>query len=640
MTPRALDRLVKICLAKDPEDRWQTARDVGLQLREIERDREHPETVTVRPVRSKVSRALPWAAALVALGIGAVLGRAALPKTAPPEVVRSTLLPPPNTEFHFLDANSGTPAVSPDGKRIAFSARNAYDQVMLWVRPLDSLDSFMIPGTGDATFPFWSPDGRSLGFFAARKLKIVQASASAPPPVPLADVVEGRGGAWGPDGTILYSPGQQAPIFRVPASGGSATPATSAQEGETHRWPVFLPDGRRFLYTARVRPRNESALYAGSLDTKERREILREDTDAVYSPPGYLLFHRSGRLMAAPFDAERAEMRGEPFELVDGIDYFPPTVKSVFSATENVLTYSPASDARLTRLAWFDRAGREVGNVGTTGMYVSPRLSPDGGRLAVSVIEQLSVAPKIWLFDARLGTGTRSTRAATSPDLNPVFSPDGARIFFSRIQQGVWNVFVTSAGGEDESETLLPPSSPRWPNDVTSDGQFLLYREFSTTTRGDLKILPLSGERKPRDFVATGFDEDQGAFSPDGRRVAYVSDESGRKEVFVATFPDPTERLRISPDGGTQPRWSRDGRELYYVSGGRTIMAAAFDVGMRPAEPPRRLFDVPIHTAFRSFVPFKYDVAPDGRFLIVVRASQEPPPPLVLVLNWQAGLKK
>jgi serine/threonine protein kinase len=640
LTPTSLDRLVRTCLAKDPEDRWQTARDVTRQLREIGRERERPETVTaIPPVRTKASRMLPWAAAVLALGIGALLGRSGLSKKAPrPEVVRSLLLPPPNTEFHFVDANSGTPAVSPDGKRIAFSARDPDDQILLWVRPLDSLDAFSIRGSSGATFPFWSPDGRSLGFFAQGKLKVVEASASAPP-VALADVEEARGGSWAADGTILFSKGYQLPILRVPASGGSPTPVTELKSRELHRFPAFLPDGRHFLYNVRIQGEEHAVIYVRSLDSRDERVVIREHSDVLYVPPGYLLFRRGGRLMAVRFDADRLEVVGDPVELVERIDYFAATGRTAFGASERALVYSPSSDARLSRLAWFDRTGREVGGIASTGMYVSPRLSPDGRQLAVAVMEQLAVPPDIWLFDTRLGTGTRSPMLF--PDLNPVFSSDAKRIFFGNTGEGKWNIFVRDASGAGEPTSLMPPTHPRWAHDVSPDGTVLLYQELSAATRGDLKVISLSGEPRPRDFIASPFDDDEGVFSPDGRRVAYVSDESGRKEVFVASFPDPSQRIRVSSDGGGQPRWSRDGRELFYVSKRETMMATPFDPSSGvPTAPPARLFDAPISYAFGSHVPFKYDVAPDGRFLIIVRASKAPPPPLVLVLNWQAALKR
>jgi Tol biopolymer transport system component len=642
LTPTALGRVVRTCLAKDPDDRWQTARDVGLQLSGIQQDRSaaFPPEEGVRARRGLWPLLLAVSAA--ALVAGAFVGRAVLPRAAAPRSgpVRSLILPPPETEFYFFDANNGAPAVSPDGTRIAFSALNPDDQMHLWVRPLDSLESFAIPGTLGATFPFWSPDGRSLGFFAEGKLKAVQASASASPPLLLADTTEAKGGTWAADGTILFSPGGRGiPILRVSASGGKPEPVTRASPGDLHRWPTFLPDGRRFLYTARV-GQGQSVVYVASLGSTERREILREHSDTVYSPPGYLLFHRSGRLMVGRMDPDRGELEGEPVELVEGVEFFPPTGKAIFSASENVLAYAPRTDARLSRLSWFDRTGKEVGRIGAPGTYISPRLSPDGRQLAVSVVEQLANPPDIWLFDTRLNTGTRSTRPEAFAELNPVFSADGLRIFFSSNRARHWNIFEMLSSGSGETELEFATEASRWPNDVSPDGRFLLYREFSSVSRGDLKLLPLVGEPRPRDFIVTSFDEDQGSFSPDGRRVAYVSDESGRKEIFVAKFADPAQRRRVSSDGGIQPRWSRDGRELFYVDG-RTIMSVPFEPAEDvPSGPPRRLFDVPIHVIFRTFAPFKYDVTADGRFLFVVRASDAPPPPLVIVTNWQSGLKK
>jgi eukaryotic-like serine/threonine-protein kinase len=638
LTPASLDRLVRTCLAKDPEDRWQTARDVARQLREIEKEPAHVEAGPASgPTRSR-SWAVPWALTLIALALAALSGRTMLRKSPQPSVTRSFLLPSPNTEFNFVDANSGTPAVSPDGTRVAFSARDPDEQVLLWVRPLDSLDAFSIRGSSGATFPFWSYDGRSLGFFAQGKLKVVEASASALP-VALADVEEARGGTWSPNGTIVFSKGYGLPLMRVPASGGSAAPVTEVRGRELHRFPAFLPDGRHFLWNVRVQGEEDAVIYAGSLDSKTRREIMREHTDVAYVPPGYLLFRRGGRLMAVRFDADRLTVAGDPVELVERIDYFAATGRTSFGASQSVLVYAPSSDARMSRLAWFDRTGREVGGIASPGMYVSPRLSPDGRQLAVAAMEQGAVPPDIWLFDTRLGTGTRSPMPF--PDVNPVFSRDAKRIFFGNTGEGKWNIFVRDVSGAGKPTSILPPTLPRWACDVSPDGSVLLYQELSAATRGDLKVVSLSGEPRPRAYIASSFDEDEGSFSPDGRRVAYVSDESGRKEVFVASFPDPSQRIRVSSDGGTQPRWSRDGRELYFVSKGETMMAAPFEPSSGvPTAPPKRLFDVPISYSFRSHVPLRYDVAPDGRFLIIVRASKTPQPPLVLVLNWQAGLEK
>jgi Tol biopolymer transport system component len=342
--------------------------------------------------------------------------------------------------------------------------------------------------------------------------------------------------------------------------------------------------------------------------------------------------------VAARFDAKRLATVGDPLELVDDVDYFPPTGRTTFGVSPNVLAYAKSSDARLSRLAWFDRAGREIGGIAAPGMYSSPRFSPDGRQLAVSVMEQLVIPPDIWLFDTRLGTGTRTS--TLYPDLSAVFSSDGKRIFFGNTSEGKWNIHVRDAAGGSPA-TLLPPTRPRWPRDVSPDGTVLLYEELSAANRGDLKVLSLTGERRTRDFLASPFDEDEGTFSPDGRWVAYVSDESGRKEIFVASFPDPARRIRVSSEGGTQPRWSRDGRELFYLAKSYTMMSAPFDSsGAGPTSTPSPLFDVPISYTFGSHAPLRYDVAPDGRFLVAVRASKDPPPSIVLVLNWQAGLPK
>jgi Tol biopolymer transport system component/predicted Ser/Thr protein kinase len=646
LSPRAFDRVVTTCLAKDPDERWQTARDVALQLEGIRQDR----SATLAPTRAP-RRRLPRAAAALALAaggviVGALVGRSVLPGAAAPpaRVVRSSVLAPLGTQFRFFDANTGL-AVSPDGRRIAFTARDADDRSLLWVRDLDSVEPYVIPGSDEASFPFWSPDGRRLGFFSYGTLKVVEASPSAPPPTSLAPVLEARGGAWAPDGTIVFSPGglpggsRGRPLLKVSSSGGSISEATLARGSETHRWPSFLPDGRHFLYQVRFGAPGKNMIFAGSLDSKDRREILAADTDAVYGS-GYLLFRRNDRLVAAPFDPERLQIRGDPVELVKGIEYFPPTSRSIFSVGANVLSYSPRSEARLSRLAWFDRSGHEISQVGPPGIYVGPRLSSDGRKLAVSVVEQLAVAPDIWVFDTSLGTSVRSTERS-GPDLNPVFSPDGSRIFFAGNQSaGLWGIFETSTSGTGQPKAVLDSPLSTVPTDISSDGRLLLYREFSAATRGDLKVLPLTGERRPFTFLASPFDEDAAMISPDGRWVAYVSEETGRKEVYVATFPQPTRRHRISTEGGTQPRWSRDGRELFFITRSRTIMATPFDsrTSELPAGPAQRLFDVMMHRQFSSNVPYRYDVAPDGRFLIAVRFSDEQPS-LVLVTNWQAGLE-
>jgi Tol biopolymer transport system component len=456
-------------------------------------------------------------------------------------------------------------------------------------------------------------------------------------------VLEARGGSWSPDGTILFCPSNSSPLYRVSSSGGKSLPVTALAQGETnHLWPWFLPDGRRFLYAIRFEQPERNAIFEGSLDSKEKRLLLQAYSNVVYSPPGWLLFRQAGRLVAVPFDPSSLKITGETVELAKGIESFPPTGGSIFSASKDLLAFAPESDLRRSRLVWLDRSGKEVGSLGAPANYVSPRLSPDGRQLAVSITENLAIPPDVWLYDSHLGTGTR---LAHRPRVSvaPVFSPDGSRIVFSSVQRGVFDLFEVEVSHAGTERLLLQSERPKFASDFSPDGRFLLYREFHPETRGDLKFLQLAGDRQPQTFIATSYDEGGGVFSPDGRWVAYTSDESGRNEVHVAAFPDASRRYRVTSGGGSHPRWSRDGRELFYVSG-RSMMSIPIE--RQGADlvfgQGRSLFEKQLQTygATSFFQPSRYDVSADGRFLVLLRASEETPPPLSLVFHWTELLKR
>jgi len=637
MTPPALDRVVRTCLAKDPEERWHSAHDVGLELRWIEHFTESG-TESARPRKS--AQVLPWA--IAALGVLAALAVAAGRRNRPKEVIRVSLPPPPTSSFYFLEANNGRVAISPDGRRLAFSALDAEGTVRLWVRPLDADSPFSIGGTEGAFFPFWSPDGHSLGFFAQGKLKIVEASATGGSPRSIANVLEARGGSWAPDGTILYSPLGSGGLLRVSARGGDPVAVTKLDGDERdHRWPWFLPDGRRFLYEVRFDQTERDAIYVGSLDSNEKRFVMQADSDVVFTPPGFLLFRSGDRLMVSEFDP-RSLRRGEALEIVKGIESFPPTGGSIFSASENLLAFEPRSEARLSRLVWLDRAGREAGTLGAPANYLGPRLARDGRHLAVSIIENFARHPDVWLYEASLGTGTRLTHA-NRVSLMPVFSPDGARVIFSSNRKGAWNLYETDVANPISDRPILESELPKWPCDFTPDGRFLLYREYSSETRGDLKFLSMIGDGKPRTLVATAYDEGPGVFSPDGRWVAYSSDESGRTELHVTAFPDASRHYRVSSGGGSQPRWSPDGRELFYLSGNKMMSAPVerqgddlvFGASQTLFEQRFQTFG---GTAFNATT--RYDVSKDGRIVALLRATEEPPPPLTLVFHWAEAFRR
>jgi Tol biopolymer transport system component len=650
LAPRALDRVVSTCLAKEAEDRWQTARDVALQLEGIRQERSAVEPAAPGAARRRRSAILPWAIAAASVAL-AIFGLTSGLRQggARPQVMRSYLLPPPNTTFHVFGANVSAPALSPDGRRLAFGTLEAEGAYRLWVRELEDLEAYPVPGGEGALFPFWSPDSRSIGFFAKGRLMVVDASRSPPPPRELADVVEARGGTWGEGGTIVYSPGNFTSLMSVPAAGGKPVPATQLDRaaGElSHRWPRFMPDGRRFLYEVRKASADPGApampvgTYVGSLDGREKRLILSEGTSVNYSSPGYLLFRRANTLMTVACDPTSLALQGDPIVLTSGLEGFAATGLSLFTVQKDLLLYSPRMGLNPSRLVWLDRTGKELSTIGPPGRFVHVTLSSDGRAAVVAQIEE-PLPPDLWIYDTTVGRGIRLTRDAAAQVI-PIFSPDG-RIFFSSFSTGPWDLWeMVPQGGGRDMKTLLATQTTKSANDVSPDGRWLIYREFNSGSRGDLKAVSLTGDRQTRAFVATANDESNADFSPDGRWVSYASDESGRKEIYAASFPDPARRFRVSSDGGSQPRWSRDGKELFYVRSGR-LMAAT--VGRQGDDltfgESRPLFLLPLFTLVDPGfdVVTRYDVAPDGRILALLRSGDETLTPLVVVQNWREALK-
>ena len=654
MSPPALDRVVRISLSKDPDDRWQTARDVGLQLQGIRDDRSASQT-GVLPLRGRrrVPGWLPWLAAAAALAVAAVaLTRTPRTSSATLPVLRTYLPPPPNANFHTLGANVGGVALSPDGRRVAFGAHEADGAHRLWIREMDALDPYPVPGAEEAVMPFWSPDSRSIGFFARGKLKVVEASPAPPAPRELADIIEPRGGSWGEDGTIIYAPQNYQGIFRVPAAGGTPAPATEldASNGETsHRWPFFLPGGQRFLYMARspdakspIDVRNE--VFVGTLGSKERRLVIPASlgaTRTIYAPPGLLLFRRNENLMALGFDLERLQISGQPMLVAKDVQGFLATGLSIYSATSDLLVYSTRVTVLPSTLVLIDRSGKVLSTLMSGGLLINLALGADGKTVAVSRVED-PLPPDLWLSEIGVGREIRLTRDSV-PQVAPVFDPAGRRLFFSAISTGPWAIWEMSLPGGKNPKVFLESPTTKTSTDVSPDGRWLMYREYNAGTRGDLKYVALEGDRTPRTYMATGDDETHATFSPDGRWIAYVSDETGRREVYVAGFPDPARRYRVSSAGGMQPRWSRDGKELYFVQADQmmaaTVLPKGEDLAVSQAQP---LFKVYFYTrmnpGFDLVAP--YAVTPDGKFVCFVREGKEASPPLVVVQNWREGLKR
>ena len=642
VSPPALDSLVRTCLAKDPEERWGSAHDVRLQLVRLAEAGPQGGVPALPGARPKARERVWIAVASVLLAATVALSLAYLQRspteTAP---IRFFVFPPEGTSVAPGPAAPQV-AVSPDGRRLAYATVDAAGTQQLWVRPLDSVAAQPLPGTEGAAFPFWSPDSRFIGFFAQGKLKTVDASGG--PPSTVCDASEGQGGTWNRDGVIVFAPSGTTSLARVSAAGGAPTAVTAldtARRETGHLWPQFLPDDRHFLYLAQSQEREQHAIYVGSLDGGEPRRVLSTDVRAGYAPPGYLFFVREGSLMAQSFDASRLELTGEPIRVAEGIAANPfQTGRTTFSSSGNgVLAYRTGTigGVETTRLLWFDRSGKQLGPVGPSGLYASPKLSPDETRLAVYQRAGVAEAGDISLFDLRRGTSSRFTFDPRDDDV-PVWSPDGNRLIFGS-GFGPFDLYQQSASGVGDAELLLQSSADKWPLDWSPDGRFILFQAQDTKTGWDLWLLPMFGDRQPEPLLQTPFAERDGQFSRDGRWIAYSSDESGRREVYVQPFGTTVGKWLVSTSGGSQPMWRRDGRELFYLGADRQLMAVEVRAGTTiETGVPRPLFDVRV-----SAIDFRnhYQPSADGqRFLVASISAEEAAPPITVVVNWPALLRQ
>jgi Tol biopolymer transport system component len=640
--PPALDRMLQQCLDKDPDQRWQSARDLMLELRWIADSPASPSAPAPARPRRRV-----WWAALAAAAALAIAGwtLALLPRSSTPERLEFAVYPPPGANFVF-GINAGGSAISPDGRTLAFVAA-AEGKPQLWVRRLDSVQARMLAGTEWAYYPFWSPDSRWLGFFSEGKLKKieVEARAAAEPQV-LCGAEEGRGGSWNRDGVILFSAGGGGGriIQQVPAAGGKPVPVAvdSAVQDLGKRWPQFLPDGRRFVYLVRAAQPTESAIHLGSLDSSAPASgrLLQAQSNALYATPGYLLFVRGRSLVAQPFDAGSLRIHGDASLIVEQIGYVSPMQVGDFSASANgVLAYGTTA-VPVTQLTWYSREGRPLGRVGPPGPYLVVNLSPDQRTAAVWADDARTGNMNIRLVEVARGVASRLT-SQPSIEVMPVWSPDGKQILFAVGRRGNPNLYLLAASGAGQAEELLPPGETRIPSDWSRDGRMVLYSSLSDRTQWDLWAVPLAGERKPAPFVQTPFNEAEGQFSPSARWVAYRSDESGRPEIYARRFPDAGEKVQISTAGGTQPRWRSDGRELFYLAPDGNLMAVDVREGERlEASEPRALFRTRTPPAGSPTSRTNFAVAADGRFLVNAIAEEAGASPITVVVNWTAGLKR
>ena len=642
--------MVNHCLEKNPEARFHSARDLAFALEAISGSSSvSSQTLTaVVPLAAheQLRKLLPWiltvflALALVIALPFAVLYFRRAPLAEELEILRF-IIPLPEKALTI-----GPPVISPDGHSLVYRLNTEDGKELLWVRPLNSLDAQPLAGTEGGFNPFWSPDSRSIGFFAAGKLRRVDLSGGAPQA--LCDAPSNPSGTWSRDGVIIFSRGIADGLYRVPAAGGTPVRITEVDASRNeldHAWPYFLPDGRHFLYLARNAQPENSAIYVGALDAKETKRLLQIHSSVAYSPPGYLLFVRESTLMAQRFDADRLELKGDAFPIAEQAARNPLNGLAFFSVSENGRLALRTGALALSQLIWFDRTGKHLGALTPPGNYSAPSLSPDEKTVAVGRSDfQTITMSDIWLIDLERGAQIRLTTDPGS-DTYPTWSPGGDRIVFvsTRDLTSIYQKPLTGAGTE---EALLTSGGMKVSPDWSPDGRFILYAQLNPTTNVDLFLLPLSGERKPEPFLQTKFIEAQGRFSPDGRWVAYISNETGQFEVYVQSFPATGGKVPISTGGGSQPQWRADGRELYYYTPDRNLMAvevsgegSTLKVGVA-----RPLFQIRVGGAgvAGGFPGIGYYTpAHDGKRFLVAGSPEAPERQQISVfLNWTADLKR
>jgi eukaryotic-like serine/threonine-protein kinase len=645
MASPALDRVVKKCLAKSPDDRWQSAGDLLSELEWIA-DSGSNAGIPAPIVAKRRNRERMWK---LAAGLAAVLLLASLVWIA----AHTRKEPAPAAQVHFQIPvpdklkffASQLPAVSPDGEHIAFTASpSLLENNRLFIRPLNAATATEIPVQGvNPGFPFWSPDGRQIAFTSGRILMRVDVSNGSPVTICTCDA--GYGGTWNRDGVIL-STTRTGRLYRVSASGGDSKPLRPLAEGETFQiWPEFLPDGKHYLYLSLSDRPNQQGIYAASMDSNDRKLIVATNTNASYLQSGQLLFTRGGVLMAQPFDLGNLTLTGEPRVVADHIETPAPGPNTLpiasFSASPNgVLVWRRNTLSAQALLQWFDRSGKKLGVIGEAADYSNPALSSDDTKLAIGIRDTQTKTRDIWIFDLLRGTRTRLT-FDPADDLDSIWSPDATRIAFTSDRTGQRNIYWKAADGSGSEELLFGGKEAQENlEDWSRDGKYLMYNYQLSSSRVHLYVLPLSGDRKPVPFLNTEFPTAQGQFSPNGRWVAYRSTESGRPEVYVQGFTldasQPRGKWQVSVAGGEVPRWRRDGKELYYeFNGGYFAVDVKTDGPSFEAGIPRLLFEVPtIFSNVGSGHPFV--VTHDGqRFMILTPIEKTSSAPIDVLVNWR-----
>jgi Tol biopolymer transport system component len=628
LTPASLDHAIRRCLAKDLEDRWQAARDVAVELKWIGESGSQGASLAMRS-------AVPWlpwvlcGVLVTGLAAGAVWWRGSRP-------AEQTMYFPAPFSFPVRDM-----AIAPNGHTVAVVGdRESGGKSTLWLYEVGSRDARSLANTDGASFPFWSPDGQSLGFFAEGKLKRLDIAGGSPQT--LCDAPSGRGGTWNSGGVILFTPSGQIGdvVNRISASGGvpqRITVLDSSRSESSHRWPKFLPDGKHYLFMAfNVSKQTDTdAIYVGSLDSSEKKFLTKATANPAYAAPGYFVFYRENTLFAQRIDLTKFELTGEASPILTDTQYQPRIGHAAFSVSNSrVLLAQTGNGVSLSRLEWFDRNGKEAGMVGKPDVYANIDLAPNGKFVALDKSEMGN--QDVWIYDLQSETTKRMT-FDPAIDAMPVWSPDGKRVVFASSRKQTFDLYLkTTDGAQEEKAIEAAAGEDKFPSAWSRDGKYILY------TRGtDLWFLTFP-ELEGQLFLKAPSAMKNGQFSPDGKWVAYASNESGKWEIYVTSFPDAHGKWEVSNGGGDQPRWRGDGKELFYLTADGKIMAAAVKEGANfNAAAPAALFQASERALVATSEQVEYDVSQDGqRFLINTYVRNGEIQSMTVVLNWDAELKK
>ncbi|MGO9368055.1 MAG: protein kinase domain-containing protein [Terriglobales bacterium] len=628
MSPPALDRVVRACMAKDPDERWQTAHDVKLQLQWIAEAGSQAGIPAPVAARRKSSQRLAWIVAAVAAGAAIALGTAFVLRTpAPVHPLRVSILPP---EQHSFDPMSI--ALSPDGVKLAFVASGLGGVPQLWVRPLDSTAAQPLAGTDDAAFPFWSPDGRSLGFFAQGKLRIIESSGGAVQT--LADAPQPRGGSWGADGTILYTPDTQTAMFRIPATGGSASPAMGPEKAAANigspRWPAFLPDGKHYIFFQYL-PDSQSGggtIRLGALDSKQDTALVNSDYRAQYAN-GHLLFVHGGNLMSQPFDAKALKLTGTPVPIAEQVRGDERGGSAFSLSNDGKLIFAGGQSATLD-LAWYDRSGKKSDPI-DAGTFQDAHISRDGKKVSAARADAGGHL-EIYIYDLARGTKSQFSFSQSRDD-DPIWSPDGNTIVFDSGRNGKIDLYTRPANGARQEELLYHDDLDKYPFSWSLDGKYIAY-ESITNGHFDAWVMPMSGDHKPFPFLQEKYNTRYPVFSPDGKWMSFTSFESGHSQVYVVAFPKAGGKFLVGDGLGAV--WNRNGKEIVYMDDHSRMASVEVTAHGDSLElgKPKILFPT------QSVGASQFEISPDGQRFLMIQAPVQDSSNLTLVVNWLQELKK